>query len=101
LHPQSSPHDRNGHHPRHPLHCQRGRAPPGGCTRRETGEIGGVRVLTLALARYSPKFGWVGMMPKPFNMSSFDPANRATGADREPHGPAHVDDCGYRGTWAL
>jgi hypothetical protein len=58
----------------------------------ETGEIGGVRPLTLA--RYSPKFGWVGML-EPANVT-LDPAAPGLTASRTGQGS---DDCGYRGTW--
>ena len=58
----------------------------------ETGEIGGVRPLTLA--RYSPKFGWVGM-DEPANVA-LDEGARSLTARREGR---DTDGCGYAGTW--
>ncbi|MEM8878719.1 MAG: hypothetical protein AAGD23_12740 [Pseudomonadota bacterium] len=58
----------------------------------ETGEIGGVRPLTLA--RYSPKFGWVGM-DEPANVALNESARSLT-ARREGQ---DTDGCGYAGTW--
>lgn len=58
----------------------------------ETGEIGGVRPLTLA--RYSPKFGWVGM-DEPANVTLDENARTLTAR----RNGQDVDGCGYSGAW--